>query len=203
MRKYSFWKKVVLGSLILIVLSIEVFAGSRDHDGGFFLRLSTGAGYAQSEFGDPSTIKLYGASGDMNIAAGMGVLPNLALHATLFGWALSDPAAEVGGSSGDFPGDATVGSLGIGFTYYLMPVNVYLSGSVGFAALQVEVLGAFTGETDIGPAFDVTLGKEWWVGGSWGLGVAGTFGCHSVPDKDVNENWSGYSLGVRFTATLN
>jgi hypothetical protein len=203
MRKLFFSKTVACISLILIATSMKVIAGPRDHNGGFFLRLSTGIGYAQSEFGDPASIKLYGASGDANIAVGMVVLPNLALHATLFGWALSEPTVEIGGSSGDFPGDATVGSFGIGLTYYLMPVNIYLSGSAGISKLQVEVLGAITGETDDGPAFDVTLGKEWWIGGNWGLGVAGGFGYHSVPDKDVDENWSGYSLGVRFTATLN
>jgi hypothetical protein len=203
MEKSFFARAAIFVCLILVLLSTDLFAGSRDHDGGFFLRLSAGTGYAQSEYADPATFKLYGVSGDMNIAVGMGVLPNLALHATLFGWSLSEPTAEVGGSSGDFPGDATLGSFGIGFTYYLMPVNMYLSGSVGFSALQVEILGAITGETDLGPAFDVTLGKEWWVGGNWGLGVAGGFGYHSVPDKDVDENWSGYSLGIRFTATLN
>jgi hypothetical protein len=203
MSKCSFWKKVILVLVVLILSSMELSAGSRDHNGGFFLRLSTGAGYAQSEYGDPSSIKLYGAVGDVNIAVGMAVLPNMALHATMFGWASSDLAAEIGGSSIDFPGDVTLGSFGIGFTYYLMPVNIYLSGSVGFSTLQLDILGAFSGETDPGPAFDVTLGKEWWVGGAWGLGVAGGFGYHSVPDKEVDENWSGYSLGIRFSATLN
>ncbi|MEJ2568589.1 MAG: hypothetical protein P8Z50_06935, partial [candidate division WOR-3 bacterium] len=124
MSKCSFWKKVILVLVVLILSSMELSAGSRDHNGGFFLRLSTGAGYAQSEYGDPSSIKLYGAVGDVNIAVGMAVLPNMALHATMFGWASSDLAAEIGGSSIDFPGDVTLGSFGIGFTYYLMPVNI-------------------------------------------------------------------------------
>lgn len=203
MEKHCLIRKIVLMSLVLFVLSINVFAGPRDHNGGFFLRLSTGIGGAQAEYSDPSAMKLYGVSSDMNIAIGMIVFPNMALHATMYGWMLSEPAAEIGGSEGEFPGDATLGSLGVGLTYYLMPANLYLSGSVGFSVMSVEVFGTFTGETDAGPAFDVTLGKEWWVGGSWGLGVAGGFGYFSVPDKDVDENWSGFSLGVRFTATLN
>ena len=202
MKKSLLAKSVVWICLILVLSVTEVFAGSRDHTGGFFLRLSTGIGYVQSEFGDPASSKLYGPGSDMNMAVGMGVLPNLSLHATMFGWMLSEPTVEIGGSSGGFPGDVMLYSLGVGFTYYLMPVNIYLSGSVGVAAMTVDVIG-ITAETDPGPAFDVTLGKEWWVGGNWGLGVAGGFGYHSVPDKNVDENWSGYSLGVRFTATLN
>ena len=203
MEQCSFSKRFVLVLIVFLVSTIQLFAGPRDHDGGFFLRLSTGAGYAQSEYGDPSSVKLYGAVGDVNIAVGMIAVPNLALHATMFGWASSDMSAEIGETSIDFPGDVTLGSFGVGFTYYLMPVNMYFSGSVGFSALRLDVLGAFSGKTDAGPAFDATLGKEWWVGGSWGLGVSGGFGYHSVPDKDVDESWSGYSLGIRFTATLN
>jgi len=39
-------------------------------------------------------------------------------------------------------------------------------------------------------------------GGNWGLGVAGAFGYHNVADGDVNENWSGTSFVLRFTATM-
>lgn len=58
-------------------------------------------------------------------------------------------------------------------------------------------------ETDPGFAFDATVGKEWWVGGSWGLGLAGSFGYHSIPDDVVDSNWKGPSFGLRFSATLN
>jgi hypothetical protein len=202
MKKSLFVKSVVCIYLVMAFSVTGLYAGPRDHDGGFFLRLSTGGGYAQSEFGDPAAMKISGPGGDMNFAVGMGVLPNLSVHATIFGWLLSGPTVEIGGSVGEFPGDIMLYSLGCGVTYYIMPVNVYLSASVGAAVMSVEILGV-TAETDIGPAFDVTLGKEWWVGGSWGLGVAGGFGYHSVPEQDVDENWSGYSLGVRFSATLN
>jgi len=48
-----------------------------------------------------------------------------------------------------------------------------------------------------------SAGKEWWVGKNWGLGVARGFGCHSLPEKNMDENWTGASFGVRFSATLN
>jgi hypothetical protein len=202
MRKYSFWKKVVLGSLILIVLSVEVFAGSRDHYGGFFLRLSTGFGGAQTEYSDPSfPPKFSGLSGDANIAIGAS-FNNFVLHATIFGFVISDPALEIGGVSGTFNGNVSVYSVGVGVTYYLMPANLYLSGSAGIGSLELD-MGAGSIESDPGPAFDLTLGKEWWVGGSWGLGVAGAFGYHSIKESDSEYGWSGVNLAVRFTATLN
>jgi hypothetical protein len=86
-------------------------------------------------------------------------------------------------------------------TYYFMPVNLYLSGSAGFGSLEFD--GNISGETDMGLALDLTVGKEWWVGDNWGLGVAGGFGYHSLPEEGLDENWSGTSFVVRFTATLN
>ena len=181
-------------------MSVTVaFAGPRDHDGGFFLRLSVGPGGAQTEFGD---LKISGVTGDFDFAIGGVIARNLALHGTIFGWSAADPNLEIGGISREIEGTATVSSIGGGVTYYFMPVNLYVSGSAGLAILSVEtVFGA--GETDIGPGFGITLGKEWWVGNSWGLGVAGTGGYHSVPEKNIEGNWSGFNIAVRFTATLN
>ena len=47
------------------------------------------------------------------------------------------------------------------------------------------------------------LTSSWWVVGSWGLGLSGSFGFHSLPDGDVDENWSGTSYALRFSATMN
>jgi hypothetical protein len=89
--------------------------------------------------------------------------------------------------------------MGGGVTYYIVPANVYLSGSLGLGWLSATE----NVESDVGFGLDITLGKEWWVGGSWGLGLAGAFGYHSVPDGVVDANWSGASFGLRFSATLN
>lgn len=203
MKKQWLTKPVTWVSLILAVSVTEVFAGPRDHDGGFFLRLSAGFGTAQTKFSAPVIpLEVSGLAGDVDIAIGAVVSPNLAVHATLFGWAATDPEVELDGTSGEIEGDVTVSSIGGGVTYYFMPINLYVSGSVGAAKLSVDTPQG-VGETDFGPAFEITLGKEWWVGNSWGLGVAGAVGYHSVPEKDIDENWSGFNLAVRFTATLN
>jgi hypothetical protein len=199
MKKHLFGKKLLLVSLVILAISaIEVLAGPRDHRGGFFLRLSAGAGGAETTFGD-NLMKFSGVSSSTNFAIGGVVLPNMALHATLFGWLLSEPDMEILGIPVTTNESVLLSGLGIGVTYYIMPVNIYLSPSIGLGTLSEES----DGSTDMGLILDMTLGKEWWVGGSWGLGVAGGFGYHSVPEKDVDVNWSGYDLSLRFTATLN
>jgi len=180
----------------------------RTHD-GFFLRLSAGGGHASSTLSpEGGEIELSGPAGDINIAVGGVVAPNLAIHGTLWGWSVSDPDADItvsgfGSGSGSLSGTFTMSAIGVGVTSYIMPANLYVSGSVGVARLNLDLDGLGDGNSDTGFALDVTLGKEWWVGNNWGLGVAGDFTYHSIPDPDVSENWSGPGFGIRFTATMN
>ena len=152
-----------------------------------------------------ATIDLSGTSGDLNLAIGGMVQPNLAVHGTIFGWSVSDPDADdrLGAlsGSGTLKGTATMSAIGPGVTYYFMPANLYVSGSLGLG--KFKLTGDVEGESKSGVAMDLTLGKEWWVGENWGLGLAGGFTYHSLGDKDVSENWAGTSFGLRFSATMN
>lgn len=198
MGKSFFDRTVIFVCFILVLLSTDLFAGSREHD-GFFLRLSAGGGASQTSFNDDA-MKYTGSSSNTNFAVGGCIFSNLALHATLFGWMILDPDLEVLGVTIPANESVLLSAVGIGVTYYIMPFNIYLSPSIGIGMLSDESGDA---ATDNGLALDVTLGKEWWVGGSWGLGVAGSFGYHSVPERNMDEKWSGYDFSIRFTATLN
>jgi len=200
----------LLVAALFSTLLLPATAGAgepRTHD-GFLLRLSVGGGTGGSKIDDPTfgSVDLSGMPYDVNIAIGGMITPNFALHGTLFGWSMSDPDAEVfdpvlGSGSGTLNGDVTLGAFGGGVTYYLMPANVYLSGTLGFGSMEFD--GDVSGETDSGLVLDLTVGKEWWVGNSWGLGLAGAYGYHSLGDPDVDSNWSGSTFTVRFSATLN
>jgi len=192
---------------VALILSLILFAGSawagpRDHDGGFFLRMSAGFGGASTEiknfpvWGD---LKFSGVSGDVNFAIGGIVARNLALHGTLWGWTLTDPDLKTENfGSGQASGNLSVSGIGGGITYFFMPVNIYISPSVGVAVLSAEGY-----DSDAGFAFDFTLGKEWWIGNRWGMGLSGAFGYHSIPENEINENYSGPSFALRFSVTYN
>jgi hypothetical protein len=184
----------------------------REHDKGFFLRLSAGGGGARTTIDDVPVfegeedvdLEFSGPAGDVNFAIGGTVSPNLASHATLAGWSVSDPEVDLGPIDVEID-DATLSlsMFGAGATYYFMPANIYISGSIGAAMLTSEVDGDEE-ESDTGIAVDLTAGKEWWVGNSWGLGVAVGANLHSVPASDFEDkNFSGSSFAIRFSATLN
>jgi hypothetical protein len=189
--------------IIVLLLSGEVSAGPREHD-DFFLRLSGGWGSASTEIEEGNVrTELSGSTADANIAIGGSVARNLALHGTLFGWGDQDPDVEPNDNELESEQDLelAVTAIGGGLTYYFMPVNIYVSGSVGAAMLSFDTRRGYE-ETDRGFLGEITIGKEWWVGNSWGLGLAGAAGYHSIPDGDIDESWSGMNFALRFSATL-
>jgi hypothetical protein len=197
--------------MILVFCVPQVLAGPHDHADGFFLRLSGGGGFASSSVNVPpgylfnsseQELTFDGGSGDLNLAIGAVVSPNLAVHGTIWGWFLSNPDVSFGRLSGSISADLNLNAFGGGLTYYFMPANIYLSGSIGGGVLSIND-NNLSGESDLGIVVDLTLGKEWWVGDKWALGVALGGGFYSIPDGDIDENWTGGSLAIRFSATMN
>ena len=80
---------------------------------------------------------------------------------------------------------------------------LYLTGSLGIGKFKLTGTNSVDGESKSGFAMALGMGKEWWVGNEWGLGLAGGLTYHSIADKDVSENWSGTSFTLRFSATMN
>jgi hypothetical protein len=193
-------RKSILVTLAAVTLAVLVLpewshagGGPKDHK-AFFLRLTAGGGYGSS--GDDE-LDVSGVSGDFTVAVGGCVSENLALHGTFWGWSLSNPDVEIDGvGSGELDGSYGMSGYGGGATYYFMPVNMYISGSAGLGYVSIDT-DIFDDTSDAGFAMDLSLGKEWWVGNSWGLGLAGAFGYHSI------DGASGYEVALRFSATFN
>jgi len=203
MRKVSLVAFATVAVLMVTLPQASLAGGGpRDHL-GFFLRMTAGGLYASSgnddfEIGTESgEFEFTGWGGDFTIALGGCVSENLALHGTLFSWSMSDPDVDFEGTDlGELDGSLSMSAYGGGVTYFIMPANVYLSGNIGMGFLTLDT--DFGDDTsDPGIALDLSVGKEWWVGNSWGLGLAGAFGYHSIDD------FSGWNAGVRFSATFN
>ena len=202
----------LLALAIGCVAATSAAAGeARTHD-GFFLRLAPGLGTGNAKIEDAGDkLDLSGGNSDGEIAIGGRVGKNLMLHGTMFGWIMSGPKADLtlsglGSASTDLDGNLMLSGFGGGLTYYMMPTNLYVTGSLGMATLTSDLEDPFKGDSESGFAFTLGLGKEWWVGDAWGLGLAGAFTHFSAQDKDIvgsSENWSGPSYALRFSATFN
>jgi len=203
MRKLLLAAFAAIAVTMLALPQVAVAGGGpRDHL-GFFLRMTAGGLYASTsaddwEFADIlGEVEANGWGGDFTLALGGCVSENFALHGSLFSQTVTDPDVEIENlGEGELDGSVTMNAYGGGITYYLMPVNVYLSGNLGLGFVTIDAEGE-EHTTDPGFAMDLSIGKEWWVGNSWGLGLAGAFGFHSI------EDFSGWNVGVRFSATFN
>lgn len=175
---------------------------------GFLMRLSAGFGYVRaSKDTFLGSLELSGGGGIASFAFGAMIAPNLALNADLFGASAFEPSATIGGVEFGRVDNTTVsvGAIGIGVTYYLMPANVYLALSFGAAKGRIEVdtggSDSSASTSEVGFAVNAMIGKEWWVGREWGIGIAGQFIIGTLPANggDIHP----MAVGVALTATFN
>jgi hypothetical protein len=93
--------------------------------------------------------------------------------------------------------------VGPNLTWYWMPSNTYASVTPSLTWMNFgDASGSF--DSDVGFGTRLALGKEWWVGAHWGLGLAGwfTFSVNSE-GSGADARWSTYEGGLAFSVTLN
>jgi hypothetical protein len=170
---------------------------------GFFLRPDLGVGFmSASEDSGGSTMTISGASALGGFAIGGAISENLIIAAHVFDSVAVNPNVSVSGFASS-TSDTTLTMWGMGpeLTWYIMPENIYLSGTVGFTKMMIQQ-GSSSGETDWGIGARVGIGKEWWVSDHWGLGIAGhaSLSSNEDPGYGTLRTWA---LGVAFSATYN
>lgn len=185
------------------------------HD-GFMLRMSIGLGFGGTG-GDNHVLtgeEVALAGLGLNYAIGIGgaLTENLVLNADIFHSTIYDPEIQIDGEdagrTSDLREDLGVGEdfelagIGIGVTYYLMPANVYLAGSLGIGRVIFVDGSGDRGGSDVGFAANLMIGKEWWVGLDWGIGVAGQLIVIAAEDEILGDV-GGIGFGVLFSATYN
>ena len=180
------------------------------HSVGFFFRGGIGLGYGNfSTSASVGDVRFSGLAVQLDLGLGFAFTREFALHLDVAGASLASPSLSVGSaalstSSGI---SATTSLVGVGGTYYLMPANLYVSGTIGAAILAAEIpttAGYRRAESGIGWGVNVMAGKEWFIGGSWSLGVAAQLIYTRTPDTDTSSTvyWNNLAAGALFSATL-
>lgn len=166
-----------------LCLALAVFAApslaradeAQEHT-GFYIRGELGAGWLHASATVPgASLGVGGFAGGFSITAGAAVVPNLVIAGDLYSFSAAAPKITVNGESATTRSDVRLGLAGIGpnVTYYLMPANVYLSATPSIARLSLDDGSGGGGSTPFGFGARLAVGKEWWVGKRFGLGVSG------------------------------
>ncbi|MFO7892077.1 MAG: hypothetical protein R6V04_17260 [bacterium] len=200
---------LVLSILVGITLPVSVSAQSnplaRQHE-GLFLRFLLGAGPGSINI-DDDFMEFSSIGADFHFQIGGSVAENFILFGDIGGFSLTNPDVEIQGTAGTTE-DVSVSAMGYGMgaTYYIMPSNIFLSGSVMYVSDTIEYENEDAGESDSGLGFFISAGKEWWVGDNWGLGAAVFFEYGSLKDKEDaagnQADITNHIFGVMFTATM-
>jgi hypothetical protein len=180
--------------------------GARQHR-GFFLRFTLGVGWGnmKAESGE-SEASVSGAEGFFTFDIGGALTERLILHGRLGSIAMVNPTLEEDGDRFETTDTRLrFAMLGVGLTYYVLPANVYFTGVIGAVRAAFESRGETSAFDKTGFELDLDVGKEWWVGDYWGLGVAARFAYVSIPPADgvSASNFKGLNIGLLFSATYN
>lgn len=175
------------------------------HD-GVFLRGQLGFGYFRavaSEGGDEVVVS--GAGPAIELAGGFAVQPGLIIQGTFLYDVTYSPDVEFNGQPQSVEGSAGMVGIGAGLTYYMMPNNMFFSGTLAMTQLVSE--DPDTGEidgTEWGPGIALQAGKEWFVAPKVGLGVAARFALGSQKvDPDIDVSYTTTTFSLLLSATYN
>lgn len=209
------YRKLKFGCVALLVgavlMALPNLAMAQSHESGLMLRLTAGASYARTgqKTDLPGSPKYHiaGAALDTSVAAGFALSENFAVHATGTFWRAFKPKAK--GDLGPFSSsgvlkDTNLTNFGIGggFTAWTNG-NMYISLSVLASMLRAKY-NEDKIDTNWGIGGELLLGKEWWLGGNVGIGLAAAGTIHHIPDsRDKLKGNLGYSVGPRLSITFN
>ncbi len=175
---------------------------------GFMARLGLGIGYLNaSESTVVGDVSVSGPAITDHVALGGYIVPGFALHGTFWQNVAFNPSVSAGSLSVT-TSDASLSqaAVGIGATYFITPADSYLSASLGVGTLSASYSRGgttTTSQTQAGFALNVIVGKQWNVGGDWGLGVSGQFSFQSNSDHTGSTSYDITTLGfgLLFSAT--
>lgn len=198
--------KSLIAASLFTLLASSATAAPRTHD-GFYLRLAIGAGYESLNIDGGSSgseLGLGGFGGGTSIALGGMVTENLAINADIFAGVVVNPSVTQNGEDIGDTNDTSVSlaAFGVGATYYFMPINLYVAGSIGVGTATITVEG-LSFESDPGLAANIMVGKEFWVGREWGIGIAGQFIFANIPTTADDSSATFTAFNLMFSATFN
>jgi hypothetical protein len=163
------------------------------------LRFTLGFGLSFAHNSD-TEIGFEGLSAMTSLALGGAVSENLVVQGELYASSNPSPTATLDGEEiAELDATLNISGLGVGLTYFIMPLNLYLSATL---AVGGAVFDPPTSELERanGLGINLLVGKEWWVGNDWGIGVAGHVFLMTLRDE-VERPVQASAYGIAFSAT--
>jgi hypothetical protein len=170
---------------------------------GAFIRPDLGLGYlitSASQGGVDANLR--GLAGTFGFAAGGALSEDSILAFHVWDAVVSDPTYSGGGSSGTTSGTLALYGFGPEYTMYSKE-NYYFSISPSLTRMSASSSSG-SSATNWGLGLRAAVGREWWTGDHWGLGVGGHLSMSLNQDSGSNGPiWTTWAFTVAFSATYN
>jgi hypothetical protein len=160
--------------------------------GGY--RAFTGGGYSDAAIEDWS---MKGGGLAVDVSIGGAVVENLIIHGDLVSSLATNPTLEAGDRSMDTEETtARMIGFGAGVTYFIMPLNVYVAGSLLASSVNVEYKGEQIADSALGFGGTIQAGKQFWIGPEWAIDVGPSFHVATMNEKGDDGHIVGWALSL-------
>jgi hypothetical protein len=204
-------------SILGLLLFIPCLAAAQDPEGyhqhdGFFLSMNVGPAFGAIKLDASGTsyqkMEFSGTGGIVDLKVGGTIAKTVSLSADFMNRAIAGPDVEVDGrkAAANTKFSASDQLIGLGITYYFMPINIFVSGSLGIAKFTLnDQTNDVSASSKNGFGLSLKAGKEWWVGTNWGLGVSAGFATSNADDKGIPDEpaYSGKLSTNKFFVLFN
>ena len=162
---------------------------------GFFFRADIGVGYVHNS--GNASVGSQPAVSAASIPIGLAVGGAIAEDWILAGevWGLAGPQDVQPPGKGFL-----IYGYSLAVVHYFMPANVYVSIAPGVSRLMFVTADVGV-SSDWGPGAKLAIGKEWWVGDHWGLGIAAELLLSF--NTQAGDPRTTVAPGLTFSATFN
>lgn len=172
-----------------LVEELDDYQGTREHD-GFMVRLTLGLGvsllHEEGFIGNRAFSADYSGLGyASSLDIGASLVENLVLHARLAILDITSASPDGESDYVDTGLSLNAGLFAPAITYYVMPINIYLTGAIGLCVMNFfHEDSDDASSTAFGLGVNLDIGKEWWIANAWGLGLAGRLWYSRNSDSD-------------------
>jgi len=202
MRMLRLLSVLVCGVGLFYASASKAESVEKEHDGLYF-RLNAGPSYMSWSNSGNSDLSVSGMGFGFGLAAGHTISDNLMLFAEFAMDSFSEPTAKVKDTELDMK-DTSMSATryGAGVSYYLMPLNGYVTGSLLLGSFSTTT-GSVSDSSKTGFGLKVGVGKEWMLAPKFGLGAALSGTYLTAGDKEGSESSSAMLYGLSLSATYN
>ncbi len=219
--------KISLFYIILISISLSAKTKNFHKHDGFYLSVAIGpSGVNITTTTDNDFLKLElneGRPRTTDFKIGYAITENLIISGDIIATNIIHPDFEITNTdsitgeslklTGNFIIEFREVLLGIGVTYYFMPHNTFVSGTIAHSQLEngsgIAIFdfdrssSVIESSKHTGIGFQLKAGKEFWISDNWSLGGSIALGVSVVSDDDLKEETSIGRFSVLFNTTFN